>query len=242
MKVWEYTNNTKNRYGKTLCQIRYIRENKLGGWVEKTCTIPQSNNIFVDSDSMIHGNVVLNGNVRLINTEVFGDSKIYDVCGIELKNCVWFNVNFHNKDSSLQFGYEENNRFFGNGSRTSMVADDDVVEFQTHDIQLSNDLYLSNSSRIYDVFYYLDDRYGYSVKVGCQKHSIKTWRKNYKKIAFNCNFPEQNIISGLKILDYAENYFKNCEKILSDYFGNNYRENGKFAKKPTIHEIFKKKS
>lgn len=233
MKVWEYTNNTKNRYGKTLYQIRYIRENKLGGWVEKTCTIPQSNNIFVDSDSMIHGNVVLNGKVRLINTEVFGDSKIHDTVGIEYKNSILFNINHKYTKNDYSPCESDSIRFFGNKSPISVATDWDSIDFE---IQFKDrefgDYNLS--------CFYKNDRL--FVKVGCQNHSIQTWRKNYKKIASANNFFEEHIQDGLNLLTEVENHLKDCEKILSDYFGQNYRENGKFAKKPTIYDIFKKKS
>lgn len=234
MKVWEYTNNTKNRYGKILYQIRYIKENKLGGWVEKTCTIPQSNNIFVDSDSMIHGNVILKGNVTLINTEVFGDSKIHDVAGVEYRNCVLFNFNHKFTENDFDWCTSYGVKFFGNKTPINIVSEKDFNH--SFEIQLKQesfaDYYLS-------CFYKNDVLF---VKVGCQNHSIQTWRKHCLNIASNNNFPEQNIVSGLKLLDQIEEYFKNCDKILSDYFGKNYRENGKFAKKPTMSQVFQKRS
>lgn len=234
MKIWEYTNNTKNRYGRTLYQIRYIKTNTLGGWIEKTCKIPQSENIFVDSNSMIHGNVSLKGIVRVINSEIFGNTKIEDRSGIKLENSIWFNVNYFFGKTDTGFFDVDNNRFFGNGIKIDHVAEDNIIEFQIKDLRLGN--------AGFNVFFYKHDKNGYGIKVGCQMHSIKVWKKAYKTIGTKHNFSESDIKSGLKVLSDAEIFFKDSEKILSDYFGSNYRENGKFAKKPTLDQIFQKRS
>jgi hypothetical protein len=45
------------------------------------------------------------------------------------------------------------------------------------------------------------------VKVGCQNHSIKTWRENYKSIADRQRFPESSIPEFLGYLDQIEKFY-----------------------------------
>lgn len=236
MKVWEYTNNTKIRYGRTLYQIRYIKSDTLGGWVEKTCKISQSEDIFVDSNSMIHGNVSLKGKAQIINSEIFGNTKIEDRSGINMKNCIIFNFNYFYKDDTDDTVNIDGKEVFGNNIRTDELTSTNTIDFQTKAICLETH---DNS---YLVTYHYDIKDGYVVKVGCQYRSIQNWKMFYKKIGNKHNFYESDFKNGLKILSDAEIFFKKSEKILSDYFGNNYRENGKFAKKPTIGQVFQERS
>lgn len=232
MKIWEYTNNTKNRYGRTLYQIRYISGDTLGGWIEKTCKIPQSKNIFIDSNSMIHGNVSLKGKVQVINSEIFGNTKIEDNSGTKLENSIVFNMNYSYKDSCEDVLDINSYRIFGNRVKTDSFHGSGEIQFQKAEIYLGD----------YRVLFYKNDEKGYIVTVGCQEHSIDTWKKSYKVIGEKNCLSESDIKTGLKILADAEIFFKNSEKILSDYFGNTYRENGKFAKKPTLDQVFQKRS
>lgn len=236
MKVWEYTNNTKIRYGRTLYQIRYIKSDTLGGWVEKTCKISQSEDIFVDSNSMIHGNVSLKGKAQIINSEIFGNTKIEDRSGIKLENCIIFNFNYLYEDKDDDTFDTTGNRIFVNTIRTKDFIGSDLIRFQAKNIDLETRF------NNYTVTYHYDINNGYIVRVGCQNHSVQLWKRIYKKIGNKYDFSECDFKNGLKILSDAEIFFKKSENILSDYFGNNYRENGKFAKKPTIEQVFQKRS
>ena len=85
-KIWEFTGETKIRFGTTLKRIRasvefklkcgiVIVKGELGGWIEKESNL--SGNAWVSGNALVHGNAKVSGSAEVSgNAEVSGDAKV----------------------------------------------------------------------------------------------------------------------------------------------------------------------
>ena len=91
-KIWEFTGETKTRFGTTLKRIRaavgfelkcgvVIVKGELGGWIEKESNL--SGNAWVSGNAEVYGNAEVSGNAWVYggawvygNAEVYGNAKV----------------------------------------------------------------------------------------------------------------------------------------------------------------------
>ena len=184
-KKYEFTGETKEHYGITLRQIRllidlpYFKKGSIGGWIEKEFNLAHEGNCWVSGNSRVYGNSRVFGNSMVSeNSKVYGDSRVFGNSRVFENSCV--------SGNSLVSG---NSRVSGN----SIVEN---VEIE----HISRNGYNINYSGVDR------DSKEHLVRVGCQLHSISTWKdKNTRKeIMRNNNFPKSYEQEFLRILNEIE--------------------------------------
>ncbi len=85
MKKYELTANTIEYYGKTLYQIKALKDfenvhtGDLGGYIESENNLSQEGNAWVYSNAKVCGNAEVFGNAKVCgNAEVFGNAEVYE--------------------------------------------------------------------------------------------------------------------------------------------------------------------
>ena len=88
-KKYELTENTIEQNGRTLYQIRALKDfedvmaGDLGGYIEKEENLSQEGNCWVSDEARVYDNAKVSGNARVYNdAKVFGNAQIYDNAGV----------------------------------------------------------------------------------------------------------------------------------------------------------------